>query len=86
MFPSILSEEYRTRFEKDYDWDEFYDDSINRESVEEACDASEDYKNHMKACDKAYEKIEEQERDTVEYCESGGGVVKFFGTNPLTYV
>jgi hypothetical protein len=33
MFPSILSEEYRTRFEKDYDWDEFYDDSINRQSV-----------------------------------------------------
>jgi hypothetical protein len=54
--------------------------------VEEACDASEDYKNHMKACDKAYEKIEEQERDTVEYCEAGGGVVKFFGANPLTYV
>ena len=28
MFPSVFAEEYRTRFEKDYDWDEFYDDGI----------------------------------------------------------
>ena len=54
--------------------------------MEEGCDDSEDYKNHMKACDKAYDKIEEQERDTVEYCESGGGVVKFFGANHLICV
>lgn len=41
--------------------------------MEEAYDASKDYNKHKKACDKAYVKIEEQKRDTVEYCESGGG-------------
>jgi hypothetical protein len=73
MLPSVFAEEYSTWFEKDYDWDEFYDDGVNRQSVEESYDASKDYNKHKKACDKAYEKIEEQERDTVEYCESGGG-------------
>ncbi len=55
-----------TWFEKDYDWDEFYDDAITRQSVEDACDASEDYKKHKKACDKAYDKIEKQEEASRE--------------------
>ena len=66
IFQNIFAEEYRTWFEKDYDWDEFYDDGINRQSVEEACDASEDYEKHKKACDKAYDKIEEQEEASRE--------------------
>ena len=56
-----------------YDWDEFYDDEISRESVEEECDASEDYEANKKACKKAYDLIEKQERATIEGCESGNG-------------
>ena len=51
---------------EDYDWDEFYDDEIRRESVEEVCGASEDYKKHKEACDKAYYKIEKQEEASRE--------------------
>ena len=65
-FQNIFAEEYRTWFEKDYDWDEFYDDGITRQSVEEACDASEDYEKHKKACDKAYDKIEAEEEASRE--------------------
>ena len=57
---------------KDYDWREFYDDEISRESVEERCDASEDYEANKKACDKAYDLIEKQEKSTIESCEAGG--------------
>lgn len=52
---------YRTWLEDDYDWDEFYDDEIGRESVEKVCDAPEDYKKHKEACEKAYSKIEKEE-------------------------
>lgn len=50
-----------TWLEDDYDWDEFYDDDISRESIEKVCQASEDYKKHNEACDKAYDKIEKEE-------------------------
>ena len=66
VLQNIFAEEYRTWFEKDYDWDEFYDDGINRQSVEEACNASEDYEKHKKACDKAYDKIEKEEEASRE--------------------
>ena len=54
-----------------YDWDEFYDDNVSRERVEEACDASEDYLANEKACDKAYQKIERQEEISKEVQEEG---------------
>ena len=75
--PSVFAQqeypEYDPFLDKDFDWDEFYDSEINRDDVESACDASEDYKKHEEACDKAFDKIEEQEELTIKTCESGGG-------------
>lgn len=58
---------------KDYDWDEFYDSDINRNTVCKYCDASEDYEKHEKACNKAYDLLDKQDKDTVENCKAGGG-------------
>jgi len=75
--PSVFAQqeypEYDPFLQKDYDWSEFYDDEIDRDDVELACDASEDYEANEKACDKAYDLIEKQEKSTVENCEAGGG-------------
>ena len=55
---SSLSEPDDYLYCNDFDWSAF---SPDRESVDEMCDASEDYAKNPKNCDKAYELVEEEE-------------------------
>ena len=48
---------------KQFDWSAFYPD---RETVEELCDASEDYAKNPNNCDKAYDLVEKTEEKAAE--------------------
>jgi len=68
---TVEAEEKTGFLREDYDWDEFYDDTISRYDVDVKCDATEDYESNEKACKKAYQKIEKQEQDSIKHIEAG---------------
>ena len=67
---SSISEPDDDFYCKQFDWGAFHPD---KQSIDELCDASEDYAKNPKHCDIAYELVEKQEKNLKEACEKAGG-------------
>ncbi len=74
---SSISEPDDDFYCKEFDWGAYHPD---RESVDEACDAGEDYAKNPKNCDIAYGLVEKQDKnlkkDLEEACDKAGGKMK----------
>jgi hypothetical protein len=77
---STLSEPDDYFYCDEFDWDGF---SPDKEWADEKCDASEDYAKNPKNCDKAYDLVEEKEKEQEKEEDEGKRYVNPDGGAPL---